>query len=54
MPQFSSILEVDQKFGDIGMGALQSIAFDLPRAIGLQLDVNWSITTFCEWNRLRI
>lgn len=54
MPQLSTVLEVDQEFGNIGMGTLQSIAFDLSGAVGLQLDVDRSIAAFRERNRLRI
>ncbi len=53
-PQLPSILEIDQKLGDVGMRALQRITQYFSWTVRLQLDVYWSVAALSEGNGLGI
>lgn len=52
VPELAAVLEVDEELCDIGVGALEGIAEDLARAVGLQLDVDGGVAALGEGDGL--
>jgi hypothetical protein len=48
MPKLAAVLEVYEKLSDVGVGALEGIAEDLARSVGLQFDVYGGVAALGE------
>jgi hypothetical protein len=48
MPKLAAILKVYKELSNVSMGALEGIAEDLARSVGLQFDVDGCVAAFGE------